>query len=225
MENQRLLLGSQCPGTSCPPLAQDRLAMHSPGKSYRHKSPEDGSCPKHKHTHTRRHTHTSLRAPKSGNSFNNSLKWKKLIMYLYSRPTTGVFDHSHLDKKSSGRMSWVLGQPLLSCNTFCEFEKQGSPFPGGASGEESTCQGRRPRRCGFNLWVRKIPGGGRGNPLQYSCLENPMDRGAWQAAVPGVAKSQTWLKQHSTHTCTFLSSRTSSHEDKMRQYIWKSFER
>ena len=32
-----------------------------------------------------------------------------------------------------------------------------------------------------------------GNPLQYSCLENPMDRGAWQAAVPGVPKSQTWL--------------------------------
>ena len=34
-------------------------------------------------------------------------------------------------------------------------------------------------------------GGGHGNPLQYSCLENPMDRGAWQATVHGVAKSQT----------------------------------
>ena len=34
-------------------------------------------------------------------------------------------------------------------------------------------------------------GGGHGNPLQYSCLENPMDRGAWQATVYGVAKSQT----------------------------------
>ena len=38
------------------------------------------------------------------------------------------------------------------------------------------------------------PGGGHGNPLQYSCLENPMDRGAWQATVHGVAKSQTGLK-------------------------------
>ena len=37
------------------------------------------------------------------------------------------------------------------------------------------------------------PGGGNGNPLQYSCLENSMDRGAWQAIVHGVAKSQTWL--------------------------------
>ena len=35
------------------------------------------------------------------------------------------------------------------------------------------------------------PGGGNGNPLQYSCLENSMDRGAWQATVHGVAKSQT----------------------------------
>ena len=34
-------------------------------------------------------------------------------------------------------------------------------------------------------------GGGHGNPLQYSCLENPMDRGAWQAIVHGVAESQT----------------------------------
>ena len=37
------------------------------------------------------------------------------------------------------------------------------------------------------------PGGGNGNPLQYSCLENPMDRGAWQAAVHGVTKSQRRL--------------------------------
>ena len=41
----------------------------------------------------------------------------------------------------------------------------------------------------------RSPGGGNGNPLQYSCLENPMDRGAWQAIVHGVAKNQTWLKQ------------------------------
>ena len=38
-----------------------------------------------------------------------------------------------------------------------------------------------------------IPGGGNGNPLRYSCLENAMDRGAWQATVPWVTKSQTQL--------------------------------
>ena len=37
----------------------------------------------------------------------------------------------------------------------------------------------------------RFPGGGHGNPLQYSCLENPMDRGAWQATVHRVAKSWT----------------------------------
>ena len=44
------------------------------------------------------------------------------------------------------------------------------------------------------------PGGGHGNPLQYSCLESPMDRGAWWATVPKVVKSQTRLKRPSTHT-------------------------
>ena len=39
----------------------------------------------------------------------------------------------------------------------------------------------------------RSPGGGQGNPLLYSCLENPMDRGAWRAAVHGVAKSRTCL--------------------------------
>ena len=42
-------------------------------------------------------------------------------------------------------------------------------------------------------------GGGHGNPLQYSCLENPMDRGAWWAIVHRVAQSRTQLKQLSTH--------------------------
>ena len=37
----------------------------------------------------------------------------------------------------------------------------------------------------------RFPGEGNGNPLQYSCLENPMDKGGWQATVHGVAKSQT----------------------------------
>ena len=45
----------------------------------------------------------------------------------------------------------------------------------------------------------RSPGGGQGNPLQYYCLENPMDRGAWQAVVHRVAKSWTLLKRLSTH--------------------------
>ena len=49
-------------------------------------------------------------------------------------------------------------------------------FPGGSDGKASVPQCGRP---GFDPWVGKFPGEGNGNPLQYSCLENPMDRGAW----------------------------------------------
>ena len=48
----------------------------------------------------------------------------------------------------------------------------------------------------------RSPGEGNGNPLQYYCLENPMDRGAWQATVHGVAKSRTGLRNF-TFTFTF----------------------
>ena len=71
------------------------------------------------------------------------------------------------------------------------------PFPallegsGGASGEEPVCQRRR---RGLDPWVGKIPGEGNGYPLLYSCLENPMDRGAWRATVHRVPKSRTRLK-------------------------------
>ena len=50
--------------------------------------------------------------------------------------------------------------------------------------------------------LRISPGGRHENPLQYSCLENPMDRGAWRPVVHGDAKSRRWLKQLSTHTHT-----------------------
>ena len=50
--------------------------------------------------------------------------------------------------------------------------------------------------------VGKIPGGGHGKPLRYSCLENPMDGGAWRATVHRVTKSQTRLRQLRMHACT-----------------------
>ena len=54
---------------------------------------------------------------------------------------------------------------------------------------------------GFNPWVMKIMERGHSNPLQYSCLEDVMDRGAWRAAVQGVARHWTGLKRLSMHTC------------------------
>ena len=64
-------------------------------------------------------------------------------------------------------------------------------FLGGTSGKGTTCQCRRHKRPDLILVWRRSPGEGNGNPLQYSCLENPMDRGAWRATVHGIAKSRT----------------------------------
>ena len=50
------------------------------------------------------------------------------------------------------------------------------------------------RDTGIISGLRRSPGGGHSNPLQYSCLENPMDKGDWQATVHSVTKSQTRLK-------------------------------
>ena len=75
----------------------------------------------------------------------------------------------------------------------CKYYNSHMGLLGWLSGKESTYQCRRRKRCGFSLWVEKIPWGRSGNPLQYSCLENSMDRGAWQTTVHGVTKSRTQL--------------------------------
>ena len=69
-------------------------------------------------------------------------------------------------------------------------------FPWGSDGKESTCNAGYP---GSIPGSGRSPGEGNGYPLQYSCLGNPMDRGAWWAIVHGVAKSQTRLSD-SEHT-------------------------
>ena len=75
---------------------------------------------------------------------------------------------------------------------------------------------------------------GCGNPLQYPCLENPMNRGAWWAIVHGVTKSQTWLKQLSIYTIviqqchrhlltsTCLPNIVNRYKDKKVNYLWAS---
>ena len=63
-----------------------------------------------------------------------------------------------------------------------------------------SCQCRRCKWCGLDPWIRKIPGEGHGNLLQYSRVGNPMDRGAWWATVYRVAKTWIWLKWLSMYT-------------------------
>ena len=61
-------------------------------------------------------------------------------------------------------------------------------FPGGSDGKDSACSAGDP---GLIPGWGRSPGGGHCNPLQYSCLENPMDRRVWRATVHSVAKSRT----------------------------------
>ena len=61
-------------------------------------------------------------------------------------------------------------------------------FPGGSDGKDSTCN---VGDLGLLPGLGRSPGEGKGYPLQYSCLGNPKNRGAWQTTVDGVPKSRT----------------------------------
>ena len=74
---------------------------------------------------------------------------------------------------------------LCVCGTLMNEEA-----PGDSDDKESACIAGDP---GSILGSGRSLGGGNGNPLQYSCLENTMDRGAWQATVYGIVKSRTRL--------------------------------
>ena len=87
-----------------------------------------------------------------------------------------------------GHYPWAyssLGRQRSSLHISLPCEAEG--FPRGSEGKESTCNARDP---GSIPESGKSSGEGTGNPLQYSCLENPMDRGAWRTprGVPGVAE-------------------------------------
>ena len=71
-----------------------------------------------------------------------------------------------------------------------------SCFPGGAVVKNSPANEGDSRDMDYIAGSERSPGGGHGNTLQYFCLENPMDRGAWRAASHMAAKSLTWLSRH-----------------------------
>jgi len=94
--------------------------------------------------------------------------------------------------------------------------KNGYPgdFPGGSEVKVSACNARD---LGSIPGSGRSPGEGNGNPLQYSCLENPMDGGAWWATVPGVTKSQTPLSDFTSrrgHLIFFMMQEVCGHSKK-----------
>ena len=101
----------------------------------------------------------------------------------------------NLLKRTEGTLD-EPGEPfsyvLCQIGPLCQFG-----FPGGSEGKESAYSAGDP---GSISWKGRSPGEGDGNPLQYSCLENSMDRGVWQATIHGVTKKWTWL---SNITCLY----------------------
>ena len=72
-------------------------------------------------------------------------------------------------------------------------------FPGGSVVKNPPSNAGDPGDAGLIPGLGKSSAGGNGTPLQYSCLENPTDRGAWQDTVYGVTKSQTQLSNQNAH--------------------------
>ena len=92
-------------------------------------------------------------------------------------------------------MTSLTGFLFWLCHRACRISV---PQPGNEPGTQGSN-----RRRGFNPWKGRSPGGANANPLQYFCLENPMDRGAWRATVHADTKSWTQLSVRAhTHTHT-----------------------
>ena len=83
-------------------------------------------------------------------------------------------------------------------------------FPIGSAGKESDSNAGDTRDAGSIPGWGRSPGGVHSNPLQYSCLESPLDRGAWWAVAHGVAQSRTRLKQLRTHDHPLLTQTSHS---------------
>ena len=116
-----------------------------------------------------------------------------LCLWAFPGQNTGVSSHSLLQGNfpiqglNAGLLHWGLSQWL--------------------SGTESACNAGAIGDMGSISGSQRSPGGGRGKPLQYSRLENLIDRGVWQASVHRVAKRRTRLKRHSTHARRLLHHR------------------
>ena len=102
----------------------------------------------------------------------------------------GAWIYSLIDKKCSNKL--VVPEKRISiqlCSTTISSEKNSSfpseGFSGGSAGKEITCNAGN---LGSIPGLGRSPGRGHGNPLQYSCLRNPIDREAWWDTVRGVAK-------------------------------------
>ena len=140
----------------------------------------------------------------AGRFFTTSTTWEALknVIDIVKLPSgcwaNLYFCHQHelLPNGSCRRENIKVWSLLIVCER----------LPWWLSGTESSCH----CRCGLIPRLGKSSGEGNGYPLQYACLENPMDRGAWQAAVHG-GQSQTWLSDSTINSREVYSTPKSLH--------------
>ena len=130
-------------------------------------------------------------------------KWSLSVVSDSSRPhglhPTRLFRPWDFPGKSTGvGCHCLLQEQILSFNNF-QFPTTYSPSQVALGVKNPPASAENSKRHGSIPELRRPSGGGHGNPLQYSCLENPTDGGAWWATVHGVAKSRTRLKRLSAH--------------------------
>ena len=108
-----------------------------------------------------------------------------------------------------GTAVWKVDDKVrVVCGEFEESYRNLKKLPRWLSGEESPCQFRRHKRCGFNPWVRKIPWGRKWQPTPVFLPGESMDREAWQATVHGVTKRWTWLSTRTQGTSGWILRKT-----------------
>ena len=127
---------------------------------------------------------------KSTSGFCSFLQ-KKLSNYSLRQSTVFCFWTDHILKGKHGT------EQLISLS----FPGYLAELPQWLSGKESVCTAEHEGDMGLIPELGRSPGGGHGNPLQHSCLENPMERGTWRTTVLEVTKSWIGLKWLSTHRC------------------------
>ena len=114
-----------------------------------------------------------------------------LFTFLLGEGNGNPLQCSCLENPRDSGAWWVAVYGVAQSRTRLKWLSSSSSSTDAASGKEPVCQYRRCKKCGFDPWVWKIPWRRAWHPRQYFCLENPMDRGAWRAAVHGIIESDT----------------------------------
>ena len=117
--------------------------------------------------------------------------WTRITWELVRKAHSRTPPQTYLNGLNCVLLKFTCWSPNSSACRMWLYLEMG--FPGGASGKEPPSAGDV-RDAGSIPGLGRSPGGGHGSLLQYSCLENPMDRGAWWATVHEVTKNQTRLR-------------------------------